>query len=63
MTVLVADSHAHVQRLVSVVKRATVREGCTTEEQRYVMRFLWAKRLNANILKKERFLFTVVFVA
>jgi hypothetical protein len=27
------DAHAHVHRLVSVVKIATVLEGCTTEEQ------------------------------
>jgi hypothetical protein len=28
----VAEAHEHVQRLVSVVKMATVFEGCTTEE-------------------------------
>jgi hypothetical protein len=40
MRVKVADAHAHVQRLVSVVKLATVLEVCTTEEQRSVVRFL-----------------------
>jgi hypothetical protein len=33
MTVQVADAHAHVQRLVSVVKMTTVLEDYTTEEQ------------------------------
>jgi hypothetical protein len=32
MTVYVADEHAHVQRLVSVVKVAIVLEECATEE-------------------------------
>jgi hypothetical protein len=39
MAVQVADVHAHVQRLVSVVKMATVLETYTTEEQRSLMRF------------------------
>jgi hypothetical protein len=47
MTVQVADAHAHVQRIVSVVKMATVLEECTTEEPCSVVRFLWAKGLNA----------------
>jgi hypothetical protein len=34
MTVFLPDAHAHVQRLVSVVKMATVLEVCNTEEQR-----------------------------
>jgi hypothetical protein len=38
MTVEVADAHAHGQRLVSVVKVATVLDECTTEEQRSVVR-------------------------
>jgi hypothetical protein len=37
----VADAHAHVQRLVSVFKMATVREEYPTEEQRSVVRFFW----------------------
>jgi hypothetical protein len=56
MTVEVADAHAHVQRLVSVVKRATVLEESTTEEQRSVVRFfLWAKGLSRNNIHKEIF--------
>jgi hypothetical protein len=39
----VADAHAHVQRLVTVVKMAPVLEECTPEEQRSVVRFLWTK--------------------
>jgi hypothetical protein len=39
MTVKVADAHAHVQRLVSVVEMATVLEECTAEEQRTVVLF------------------------
>jgi hypothetical protein len=35
--------HAHVQRLVSVVKMVTVLEECITEEQCSVVRFLWTK--------------------
>jgi hypothetical protein len=38
MKVWIADAHAHVQRLVSVVKMATVLDR-TTEEQRSVMHF------------------------
>jgi hypothetical protein len=33
----------HVQRLVSVLKMATMIEACTTEEQRSVVRFLGLK--------------------
>jgi hypothetical protein len=33
MTVYVADAHAHVQRLVSVVKKDTVLDEYTVEEQ------------------------------
>jgi hypothetical protein len=59
MTVYVADTHAHVQRLISVVKMATVLEECTTKHQRCVVRFLWAKVLNAMIFIKKSVLFTV----
>jgi hypothetical protein len=52
MTVSVADAHAHIQRLPSVVKLAPVLEGCTTEEQRCVVRFLLAKELNAKDIHK-----------
>jgi hypothetical protein len=32
---------------------STVFEKCTTEEQRYVVLFLWAKGLNAKDIHKE----------
>jgi hypothetical protein len=44
MTVKVADVHAHVQRLVSVVKMVPVLEDCTTEEQTSVARFSVCKK-------------------
>jgi hypothetical protein len=50
MTVKVADAHAHVQRLVSVVEMATMLEVYTIEEKRSVVRFLWAKELNARAI-------------
>jgi hypothetical protein len=46
MTVYVADAHAHIQRLVSVAKMATVFEELMTEEQRSVVRFVKAKGLS-----------------
>jgi transposase len=49
MTVLVTDAYADVQKLVSVVKMATVLE------ERSVVRFLWAKGLNAKDINKEMF--------
>jgi hypothetical protein len=55
MTVWVADAHAHVQRLVSIVKMVTVLEKYATEEQRSVVRFLWAKGLKAKDIHKEMF--------
>jgi hypothetical protein len=55
MTVYVAEAHADVQRLVSVVKMATVLEECTTEQQRSVVRVLCAKELNAKDIHKEIF--------
>jgi hypothetical protein len=55
MTVKVADAHAHVQRLVSVLKMATVIEECTAKKQCYVVRFLWAKGLYAKDIHKEMF--------
>jgi hypothetical protein len=59
MTVYVADAHAHVQRLVSVVKMATVPEAYTTEKQRSVLHFLWKKDSLQRIFINKRFLFTV----
>jgi hypothetical protein len=47
--------HAHVQKLVSVVIIATALEEYTTENQSSVVRFLWAKRLNAQVIHKEIF--------
>jgi transposase-like protein len=55
MMVTVADAHAHVQRFVSVVKMATMREECNTEKDRSVVR-LWAKKkkkLNAKGIHEE----------
>jgi hypothetical protein len=47
----------HVQRLVSVVKMATMLEECmgATEEQCSDVCFLWAKGLNAKDIHKEMF--------
>jgi Mg2+/Co2+ transporter CorB len=55
MTVLVAKAHAQVQRLVSVVRKATVPEEFATEELRSVVRLLWSKGLNAKDIHKEMF--------
>jgi hypothetical protein len=44
--------HAHVQKLISVVKMAIVLEECTIEQQRSVVRFLWAKGLNVKDIHK-----------
>jgi hypothetical protein len=52
--------HAHVQRLVSVVKMATVIEECISEEHSSIVRFLWEKLPTAkDYHKNNRFLFTV----
>jgi hypothetical protein len=37
----------------------TMREECTTEEQRSVVCFMWAKGLSAKIFIKKFFLFTM----
>jgi hypothetical protein len=58
-TVQLADAHAHVQRLVSVVKMATVLEECTPEEQDSIVRFLWKKDSMQRIFIQKYFLFTV----
>jgi hypothetical protein len=55
MMVLVADAHAHVQRLVSVAKKTTVFQACTIEEKHSVVRFLWSKGLNEKDIHKEMF--------
>jgi hypothetical protein len=55
MTVQVTDAHAHVHRLISVVKIATVLEEYTTEEQCSVVRFYGQKGLNAKDIRKEMF--------
>jgi hypothetical protein len=44
MIVYVADAHAHVQRLVSVVKTATLFEEFTTEEHCPVVRFFCGRK-------------------
>jgi hypothetical protein len=36
---------------------ATVLEACAIEEQRYVLRFLWAEGLSAKYIHKEMFPF------
>jgi hypothetical protein len=56
MTVSVADAHAHVQRLVSVVKMATMLKECNTKEQHTVVHFLWSKGLNTMYIHIEMFL-------
>jgi hypothetical protein len=38
--------------MVSAVKMATMLEECATGKQRSVMRFLWAKELNAEDIHK-----------
>jgi hypothetical protein len=49
---LAADAHAHIQRLVSVVKTATVLEECPTEDQRSLVRYLLPKGLNPKDVHK-----------
>jgi hypothetical protein len=50
---LVAGARAHVQRLVSVVKMATVIEECIKEEQRSVVLFCEQKDSMQRILIKN----------
>jgi hypothetical protein len=59
MTVQVADAYAHVQRLLSVVQMSTVLEVCTTEEQRFVVRFGGQKGSMQRIFIKKYFRFIV----
>jgi hypothetical protein len=55
----VGSRHVHVQRLVSVVKMATVLEDCTIEEQHSVVRFCGQKDSVQMIFIKKCFLFMV----
>jgi hypothetical protein len=55
MTVKVADAHAHVHRLVLLVKMVTMLKECTTEERRSVVRLLWVKGLSVKDIHKEMF--------
>jgi hypothetical protein len=55
MTVYVADAHAYIQKLISVVKMMTVLEECTTEEQSSIELFLWVKGSNAKNIYKVVF--------
>jgi hypothetical protein len=51
----VVDAHAHVQRLVSVVRMATVLKECLTEDLRSFILFLWVNGLNARDINKGMF--------
>jgi hypothetical protein len=53
--VSVADAHTYVQRLVLVVKMATLLEEYTTEMEHPVVCSLWTKKLNAKDIHKEMF--------
>jgi hypothetical protein len=56
MTVKVADAHAHVKKLVSIVKMATVVEEYTTENLRsFVRSFFVDKRTQRKDIHKEMF--------
>jgi hypothetical protein len=59
MTVKAPDTHAHVQRLVSVVKMVTMLEECNTQEQLSVVHFLWAKGLMQRIFINKKLVFMV----
>jgi hypothetical protein len=54
MTVYVASAHAHIQKLVSVVKMATVLEGVVPKRS-VPLCALWVKGLNAKDIHKEMF--------
>jgi hypothetical protein len=59
---LVAEAHAHIQKLVSLVKMATVLEERHTEEQRSVERSSGQKDSVQTIFIKTYLLFTVLSV-
>jgi hypothetical protein len=52
MKVYVTNTHSHVQRLVLVVKMATVLVEYSTEEQLSLLRLLWAKEFSAKDVHK-----------
>jgi hypothetical protein len=47
--------NAQVERMVSIVKMATVLKECTDKEQCSAVRFLWLKRLTAKFIHKGLF--------
>jgi hypothetical protein len=47
--------YAYIQRLVLVLKMATVLDLCTIDEQHFVVYFLWVKGLNAKYIHEEIF--------
>jgi hypothetical protein len=51
----VAGTHVHVQRLIPVVKMATMLEDCNIVASHFVACFLWAKGLSAKDIHKEIF--------
>jgi hypothetical protein len=55
LRVYIAEAHEHVQKLVSVVKMATMLEEHNTKEQNSLVIFLWVKGLNAKDIHKEMF--------
>jgi hypothetical protein len=55
----VADAHAHVQRLVSVVEMATVLEGVLPKSSVLLCVFCWQKDSMQRIFINKCFLFTV----
>jgi hypothetical protein len=60
MTIWLADAHAHVQRLVSVVKMATVPEEFTNKDQGSFMRvFFVGRRDSMQRIYINVFFFTV----
>jgi hypothetical protein len=52
MAIYVADAHAHVQRLVSVVKMATVLEEYTTEDSVLLCVFIGKLFISKDIHKE-----------
>jgi hypothetical protein len=60
MTAYSADAHAHVQRLVSVDKMATVLEECNTEDQRRVERFMWVQLYHCFSSSSQEYAFYFV---
>jgi hypothetical protein len=60
MTVKVADMHVHVQRLVSIVKMATVHEEYVNKEQLSVVHFFCGQKdAMQRIFIKKYFLFVL----